>query len=63
MNVYVGRIVRRQAIIGCFALEASPPPLPVASDSEVENDDDGDNDDASDNDDDRDASSTNEMST
>ena len=63
VNIHVGRIARRQAVMGGFALEASPPPPPVASNSEVENDDDGDNDDASDNDDDRDASSTNEMST
>ena len=26
MNVYVGRIARRQAIMGGFAPEASPPP-------------------------------------
>ena len=51
MNVYVGRIAIRQAIIGGFAPEASPPPLHVASDSEDEDDDDGDDDDALDNDD------------
>ena len=56
MNVRVGCIARRQAIMGRFALEASPPPpLLVASDSE-------DDDDASD-DDVGDASSTDEMST
>ena len=57
-------IARQQATIGGFAPEASPPPLPMASDfdSEDEDDDDGDDDDAS-NDDDGDASSTNEMST
>ena len=65
VNVCVGRIVRRQAIMGGFAPEASSPPPPVASDFEAKNDDDGDDDDddASDNDDDGDASSTNEMST
>ena len=61
VNVRVGRIARRQAIMGGFAFEASPPPPPVASDSEDEDDDDGDDDDAS-ADDDGDASSTNEMS-
>ena len=60
VNVRVGRIARRQAIMGGFAPEASPPPPPVASDSEDENDDDGDDDDASD---DGDASSTDEIST
>ena len=63
VNVHVGRIARRQAIIGCFAPEASPPPPPlVASDSEDEDDDDGDDDDASD-DDDGHVSSTDKMST
>ena len=65
VNVRVGQIARRQAIMGGFAPEASPPPpLPVASDSdsEDEDDEDGDEDDASD-DDDGDASSTDEMST
>ena len=46
VNVRVGRIARRQAIIGGFAPEASLPPPPVASDSEDKNDDDGDDDDA-----------------
>ena len=55
VNIRVGRIARRQASMGGFALEATPsPPFPVAFDS----DDDGDNDDA-----DGDASSTDEMST
>ena len=41
VNVRVGRIARRQATMGEFALEATPsPPPPVASDSEDE--DDGD---------------------
>ena len=63
VNVRVGRITRRQAIIGGFAPEVSPPPPPVASDSDYEDkDDDGDDDDAF-NDDDGDAISTNEMST
>ena len=53
MNVHVGRIAWRQAIMDGFALEASPLLPLMASDSEAENDDD----------DDRDASSTNEMST
>ena len=63
VNVHAGRIARRQATMGGFALEAtlSLPP-PVASDSEDEVDDDSDDDDASD-DDDGDASSTDEMST
>ena len=63
VNVRVGRIARRQAIIGCFAPEDSPPPPPpVASDSEDKDDDDGDDNDVSD-DNDGDASSTDEMST
>ena len=64
VNVCVGRIARRQTIMGGFAPEASPPLPPMAydSDSEDEDDDDGDDDDASD-DDDRDASSIDEMST
>ena len=63
VNICVGRIVRRQASMGGFALEATPsPPPPVASDSEDEDDDDGDDDDALDNDD-GDANSTDEMST
>ena len=59
VNVRVGRIVRRQVIMGGFTPEASLPPPLVASDSETEDDDDGDDDDASD---DRDGSSTDEMS-
>ena len=63
VNVRVSRIARRQAIMGRFALKASPPPPPlVASDSEDEDDDDSDDDDASD-DDDGDASFTDKMST
>ena len=62
VNVHVGCIAWRQAIMGGFAPEASLPPPPVASDSEDEDDDDGDDDDASD-DNDEDASSTDEMST
>ena len=54
VNIHVGRIARRQAVMGGFAPEASPPP-PVASTSEDEDDDDDD--------DDGDASSTDEMST
>ena len=63
VSVRVGRIARRQATMGRFALEATPsPPPPVAFDSEDETDDDSDDDDASD-DDDGDASSIDEMST
>lgn len=65
MNVRAGRIARRQATMGGFALEPTPSPLPpVASVSkdEDEDDDDGDDDDASD-DSDGDASSIDEMST
>ena len=63
VNVHVGRIAWRQAIMGGFAPKASPPPPPMASDSEAKVDDDGDDDDASnDDDDDRDASSIDEMS-
>ena len=63
VNVRVGRIVRRQASMGGFALEATPsPPSPVASASKDEDDDDGDDDDAS-YDDDGDASSADAMST
>ena len=63
VNVHVGRIARRQTIMGCFALEASPPPPPpVASDSEDKDDDYGDDNDVSD-DNDGDASFTDEMST
>ena len=63
VNVRVGRIARRQATIGGFALQPTPsPPHPVATDSDAEDDDDdGDDDETSD--DDRDASSTDEMST
>ena len=63
VNVRVGRIARRQAVIGGFTPQASPPPPPVAFDFEAEDDDDGDDVDASDDDDDRDASFTDEMST
>ena len=59
VNVHVDLIARRQAIIGGFSLEASPPPPSVASDSDDEDEED---DDAS-NDNDGDASSIDEMST
>ena len=67
VNVHVGCIARRQAIMGGFAPEASPPPpLLVASDSDSEDEDDddgdGDDDDAS-NDDEGNASCIDEMST
>ena len=65
VNVRVGRIARRQATMGGFALQPTPsPPHPVASDSDTEDDDDDDDgydNDASD--DDGDASSIDEMST
>ena len=65
VNVHVGRIARRQAIIGGFAPKPTPSsPHPIASDSDAkddDDDDDGDDDDASD--DDGDASFTDEMST
>ena len=64
VNVRVGRIARRQATMGGFALQPTPsPPHPVASDSDAEDDDDDD--DGYDNDvsdDDGDASSIDEMS-
>ena len=61
VNIRVGRIARRQASMGGFALEANPsPPSPMVSESE--DDDDGDDDDASD-DADGDACSTDEMFT
>ena len=63
VNVCVGRIARRQASMGGFALEATPsPPSPVASESKDDDDDDGDDDDAF-NDANGNASSTDEMST
>ena len=63
VNIRFGRIAQRQATIGGFAPEASPPPpSPVASDSKDEDDDDDDDDDASD-DSDGVASFTDEMST
>ena len=65
VNVRVGCIARRQAIMGGFAPEASPPPPSVTSDADSkdeDDDDDGDDDNASD-DDDGDARSTDEMST
>ena len=66
VNVRVGRIARRQATMGGFALQPTPsPPHLVASDSDAEDDDDDDDDgydnDASD--DDGDVSSIDEMST
>ena len=39
VNVRVGRITRRQAVMGGFVPEAPPP---MASDSKAEDDDDGD---------------------
>ena len=63
VNVRIGCIAQQQAIMGGFALEASPPPPLVASDFEDEDDDDGDDDDASDDNDDGDAISIDEMST
>ena len=54
VNVRVGRITWRQATMGGFALEASPPPPLVASNFEDKDEDDGY---------DGDASSTDEMFT
>ena len=63
VDVRVGRIARRQVIMGSFAPEPTPsPPRPMASDSDAEDDDDDDDDDDA-SDDDGDASSTDEMST
>ena len=63
VNVRVGRIARRQAIVGDFSPVATPsPPPPVSLDSEDEDADNGDDDDTSD-DDDGNASSTDEIST
>ena len=45
VNVHVGHIARRQATMGDFAPEASPPYPPVASDSDSEDEDDDDGDD------------------
>ena len=59
VNIRVGRIAWRRAVIGGFAPEATPP-SPVAFNSEDEDDDDGDDDDAFA---DGDASFTDEMST
>ena len=61
VNIRVGLIAHRQAIMGGFALEASPPPPLVASDSEADGDDNDASDD--DDDDDGDASSIDEMCT
>ena len=63
VNVRIGRIARRQAIMGGFAPEASlsPPPVALESESDEDDDDNGDDDDASD-DNDGDACSTDEMS-
>ena len=64
VNVRVGRIARRQATMGGFALEPTPsPPHPMASDSDAEDDDDDDGDDNDALADDGDACSTDEMST
>ena len=64
LNVRVGRIVRRQATMGGFALEPTPsPPPPVAFDSYAKDDDDDDGDDNDTSDDDGYASFNNEMST
>ena len=64
VNVRVGRIARRQAVMGGFAPEPTPsPPHPIASNSDAkdDDDDDGDEDDASN--DDGVVSSIDEMST
>ena len=63
VNICVSRIARRQAVMGGFISETSPPPTPEAF--EVEDKDDGDGATASEDDDDGDASSSSidEMST
>ena len=63
VNIRVGRIAPRQAVMDGFAPEASPPPPLVAS--KVEDDDDDDATDSEDDTDDGDASSfdIDEMST
>ena len=64
VNICVGRIARRQAVMGGFAPEPTPsPPHPVASNSDDDDDGGGDDDDDDASDDDGDASSTDEMST
>ena len=67
VNIHVGHIAWRQAIMGGYAPKAFPlPPLPVASkskDDDDDDDDDGDDDDDASDDDDGDASSTDKMST
>ena len=62
VNICVGHIAQRQAVMGGFAPEASPPPPLVAFEDEDEDDDDAT---ASEDDDDGDASSfsADEMST
>ena len=57
VNIRVGRIARRQSVMGGFAPEASSSPPPTASKAKVD-DDDGDDDDTSEDDDDGDASSS-----
>ena len=57
VNVCASHIAQWQAVMGGFALEASPPPPPMTFEAE-----DGD-DDTSEDDDNGDASSTDEMST
>ena len=63
VNICVGRIARRQAVMGGFAPETSLPPPPATSEDKDEDDDDDAT--ASKDDDDGDASSsdTDEMST
>ena len=67
VNIGVGRIAQRQAVMGGFVFETSLPPTPEAFEAENEDDDDDDDDAAiaSEDDDDGDASSSNtdEMST
>ena len=62
MNILVGHIAQRQAVMDGFGPEASPPPPPAASKDEDDDDDDAT---AFEDDDDGDASfsGTNEMST
>ena len=62
VNICVGRITRRQAVMGGFVPETSPPLAPTTSEDEDDGDEDAT---ASEDDDDGDASSSDadEMST
>ena len=63
VNGRVGHIAWRQATMGGYAPEASPPPPPLVASESEDDDDDGDGDDDDTSDDEGDASFANEMST